>query len=101
MEYSQELAQANINSSTILRYVASARIGDGSWCGTSRTFILNWMDQIQLYEKLIDPRDHLQDGIKLVMLQNVVHDSKPLHDVKDTTIQLEAVSKVKTTYQEY
>ena len=59
------------------------------------------MDQIRLYEKLIDPRDHLQDGIKLVMFQNAVHDSKPLRDVKDTAIQLEAVSKVKTTYQEY
>ena len=101
MEYSQESAQANIDSSTILRYVASARIGDGSWRGTSRAFVLNWMDQIRLYEKLIDPRDHLQDGIKLVMLQNAVHDSKPLRDVKDTAIQLEAVSKVKTTYQEY
>ena len=35
------------------------------------------------------------------MLQNAVHDSKPLRDVKDTAIQLEAVSKVKTTYQEF
>ena len=35
------------------------------------------------------------------MLQNAVHDSKPLRDVKDTAIQLEAVSKVKTMYQEY
>ena len=101
VEYSQESAQASIDSSTILRYVASARIGDGSWRGNSRAFVLNWMDQIRLYEKLIDPRDHLQDGIKLVMLQNAVHDSKPLRDVKDTAIQLEAVSKVKTTYQEY
>ena len=101
VEYSQESAHAGINSSTILRYVASARIGDGSWRGTSRAFVLNWMDQIQLYEKLIDPRDHLQDGIKLVLLQNAVHDSKPLRDVNDTAIQLEAVSKVKTMYQEY
>ena len=91
VEYSQESAQASIDSSTILQYVASTRIGDGSWRGTSRAFVLNWMDQIRLYEKLIDPRDHLQDGIKLVMLQNAVHDSKPLRDVKDTTIQLEAV----------
>ena len=101
VEYSQESAQASIDSSTILRYVASARIGDASWRWTSRAFVLNWMDQIRLYEKLIDPRDHLQDGIKLVMLQNAVHDSKPLRDVKDTAIQLEAVSKVKSTYQEY
>ena len=101
VEYSQESAQASIDSSTILQYVASARIGDGSWRGTSQAFVRNWMDQIRLYEKLIDPRDHLQDGIKLVMLQNAVHDSKPLRDVKDTAIQLEAVSKVKTMYQEY
>ena len=101
VEYSQESAQASIDSSTILQYVTSTHIRDGSWCGTSRAFVLNWMDQIQLYQKLIDPRDHLQDGIKLVMLQNAVHDSKPLHNVKDTAIQREAVSKVKTTYQEY
>ena len=101
VEYSQESAQASIDSSTILQYVASARIGDGSWQGTSQAFVLNWMDQIWLHKKLIDPRDHLQDGIKLVMLQNAVHDSKPLCDVKETTIQLEAVSKVKTMYQEY
>ena len=45
VEYSQESAQASIDSSTILRYVVSARIGDGSWRGTSRAFVLNWMDQ--------------------------------------------------------
>ena len=51
VEYSQESTQASTNSSTILWYVASARIGDGSWRGTSRAFILNWMDQIWLYER--------------------------------------------------
>ena len=75
MEYSQESAQASIDSSTILQYIASACIGDGSWRGASQAFVLNWMGQIRLYEKLINPRDH-QDGIKLVMLQNAVHDSK-------------------------
>ena len=35
VEYSQESAQVSIDSSTILWYVASARIGDGSWRGTS------------------------------------------------------------------
>ena len=95
VEYSQESAHASIDSSTILRYVASAHIGDGSWCGTSRAFVLNWMDQIRLYEKLIDPRDHLQDGIKLVMLQNAVHDSKALHDVKEPPFSWKQSAKSK------
>ena len=97
VEYSQESAQASIDSSTILRYVASTHIGDGSWRGTSRAFVLNWMDQIRLYEKFIDPRDHLQDGIKLVMLQNAVHDSKALHDVKGTAIRKQSAKSKQHT----
>ena len=94
MEYSQESAQANIDSSTILQYVASTRIGDGSWHGTSRAFVLNWMDQIRLYEKLIDPGNTSRMVSNWSCFKNAVHDSKPLRDVNDTAIQLEAVSKV-------
>jgi hypothetical protein len=44
--------KASLSSVKILGYITSAKIGDGSWHGTAENFILNWKEQIRLYERL-------------------------------------------------
>ena len=38
--------RASINSSRLLSYITSVRIGDGLWNGTSHSFILHWQEQV-------------------------------------------------------
>jgi hypothetical protein len=37
--------KASLNSTKILRYITSAKIGDGSWHGTTENFVLSWQEQ--------------------------------------------------------
>jgi hypothetical protein len=72
-EYYLNSTKASLSSVKILGYITSAKIGDGSWHGTSENFILNWQEQIRLYEQLTPPSSHFSDEQKLTMLQTAVH----------------------------
>ena len=37
---------ASIDSSRLLFYITSVRIGDGLWNGTSHSFVLHWQEQV-------------------------------------------------------
>jgi Reverse transcriptase (RNA-dependent DNA polymerase) len=75
--------KAMIESSTILAYITSARLGTGEWKGTTESFILNWMNQVRLYERQVPPSDHFSDGQKRVMLEVAVHGLSELRQVKN------------------
>ena len=76
--------KAALGSTKILEYITSAKVGDGSWHGTAENFVLNWQEQVRLYERLVPPSDHFSDGQKRVMLQTAVHPLQELRQVKVT-----------------
>jgi len=59
--------------STILSYITSARLGDGSWKNETHAFILNWQDQFRKYETIDPVAGHFSEGPKKAMLQNAVY----------------------------
>jgi hypothetical protein len=71
--------KASLSSTNILEYITSAKIGDGSWNGTAENFILNWKEQVRLYEQLVPTTDNFSDGQKRTMLQTSVH---PLQELR-------------------
>ena len=75
--------KAMIDSSAILSYVTSARLGNGEWKGTTEGFILHWQDQVRLYERQVLTSDHFSDGQKRIMLENAVHNITELRQVKN------------------
>ena len=93
--------KAKIESSVILSYITSAKLGDGSWNGTTEAFIINWQNQVRLYEKHGPPTDHFSDGQKRVMLQNAVNGIDELRQVKNTADHMGATSGTTLTYDEY
>ena len=80
--------KASLSSTKILEYITSAKVGDGSWHGTAENFILNWQEQVRLYERLVPTSDHFSDGQKRVMLQTAVHPLQELRQVKATAEML-------------
>jgi hypothetical protein len=72
-DYCNCSTRAQLTSSTLLSYITSARLGDGLWKSGTNKFILNWEEQVQQYETLVEKKDHFLEGIKLHMLQNAVH----------------------------
>ena len=99
--YHLQSTKAKMESSVILSYITSAKLGEGTWNGTTEAFIIHWQNQVRLYEKHVPPSDHFSDGQKRVMLQNSVHGINELRQVKNTADQMGANSGTTLTYDEY
>ena len=67
-EYASKSTQAIVNANTLLQYITIASLSDGSWNGTTRHFVLHWMEQVRLYEELVDVSAALSDSVKLTLL---------------------------------
>jgi hypothetical protein len=100
-EYCNRSTRAMLNSSTLLSYITSARLGDGSWKSGTHKFILHWEEQIRQYEKLVSPTNHFSEAIKLHMLQNAVNPVPEVRQVKVQADQLMTQTGKALTYSEY
>jgi hypothetical protein len=75
--------KAKIESSTILSYVTSTRLGPGEWSGSTEGFITHWLNQVRLYESQVPASDHFSDGQKGFMLEKAVSNISELRQVKN------------------
>jgi hypothetical protein len=93
--------KAMIDSSSILSYITSVRLGSGMWKGTTKGFIIHWENQIRLYERQVPSTDHFSDGQKRTMLENAVAPINELRQIKGNA----DLEKVRTgralTFAEY
>lgn len=99
--YALHSTKAALDSSNMLSYITSVRLGDGSWRGSTHAFILHWQDQVRKYETLVDPGDHFSDGQKPTMLENTVHPVSELRVVKTQAAQHKTQTGRDLTYREY
>ena len=89
-------------ASDLLKYITSAKIGDGKWKGTAQGFIIHWQDQVRKYDKLVDdPVDQFSAPVKTTLLQNAVADMDCLRAVKDNEDQAIARGGAKLDYDNY
>ena len=92
--------KASMNAADILSYITTAKIE--TWKGTSESFVLHWQDQIRLYETLSITAKHLDDTLKLTLLQNAVHSNAHLRAVKDQADQMKSCDSTnEITYDKY
>jgi hypothetical protein len=82
LDHASTSTKAAMDSTAIMSYVTSVRLGDGKWRGTSNRFILNWVNQIRKYEAIVPHTDHFSDGVKRSMLENAVANITDLRTVK-------------------
>jgi hypothetical protein len=99
--YHLQSTKAKMESSVILLYITSSRLGEGTWNGTTKSFTINWQNQVRLYEKHVPPSDSFSDGQKRIMLQNAVNGIMELRQVKNTADQMGTTSGSMLTYDAY
>ena len=87
-EYALKSTQAVIDANTLLQYITTASLSDGSWNGTTKQFVLHWLEQVRLYEELLDVSAALSDSVKLTLLTNAVRGHTKLSGVHNVAIQL-------------
>ena len=92
--------KASLESTTLLRYLTTTKLGVDTWKGTAHSFILHWLEQVRLYNDLSSTTD-LSDELTLTLLQNAVHDFKPLRAVKDNADQHKTHTGNELTLEQY
>ena len=74
--------EAMMCSSELLSYLTHASIVDGSWRGTAKTFVLNWIDQLRQYHEMTPLGDRLSDNTQRNLLQTAVKGLDALRQVQ-------------------
>jgi hypothetical protein len=101
VEHHLRSTKAMLESSTILSYITSVRLGNGEWTGTTEGFIIHWTNQVRLYERQVPSSDHFSDGQKRIMLENAVHPVTELRQVKNTADLEKTKTGKSLSYDEY
>ena len=101
LDYVQKSTKASVESSQLLTYITSTRLGTGSWKGSSHSFILHWQNQVRKYEELVPIKDRFSDTINRTMLENAVTGIQDLRAVKDQANQLQVCLGTPITYDKY
>ena len=98
--YSLESTKASLDSSNLLTYITSIRLGDGRWKGSMHAFILHWQDQVRKYES-IEPDNIFGDKMKRTMIENAVFPIAELRAVKVQADQNKTRDGKELTYRDY
>ena len=80
-EYASKSTQAIIDANTLLQYITTASLSDRTWNGMTEQFVLHWLEQVRLYEELVDASAALSNSVKLTMLTNAVRGHTCVHNV--------------------
>ena len=100
-EYTINSTQAVIDSNTLLQYITTASIVDGSWNGMTEQFVLHWMEQVCLYQDLVDPTAVLVDAVKVSLISDAVRGHPKLSGVYNVAAQLASQPGQHVDYDQY
>ena len=100
-EYATNSTQAVIDSNTLLQYITTACIVDGSWNGMTEQFVLHWMEQVCLYQDLVDPTAVLVDAVKVSLISDAVRGHPKLSGVYNVAAQLASQPGQHVDYDQY
>jgi hypothetical protein len=100
-EYSTRSTKSSLDSTELLQYLTSTKLGDGKWKGSTHSFILNWQDQIRKYHDLVASTDKFPESIQRIMLENAVHHITDLRAVKSQASQIQTSTGNIITYANY
>jgi hypothetical protein len=93
--------EAMMDSGELLSYLTTVKISDGSWRGTAKAFVLNWIDKLRLYHELIPVTDRLSENTQRTLLQNAVIGLDALRQVQINSDLQKATHGTALTFAQY
>jgi hypothetical protein len=93
--------EAMMDSSDILSYLTTTKISDGSWRGTTKAFLLNWVDKLRLFHELTPVPDRLSESVQRTLLQNAVIGLDVLRQVQISSELQKATTGTVITFAQY
>ena len=93
--------EAIMGSDELLSYLTTAKISDGSWRGTAKAFVLNWIEQLRQYQDTVPLVDRLSDTVQPTMLQNAVQGLDTLQQVQISSDLQQTTHGTVLTFAQY
>ena len=93
--------EAIMGSGEFLSYLTTAKISDGSWRGSSKGFVLHWIEQLRLYQDTVPLTDRLSDTVQRTMLQNAVRGLDTLGNVQTSSDLQQTTHGTTLTFAQY
>ena len=90
-----------LNYYKLLTYITSVCVGYGSWSVTIEIFILNWKEQILIYNTLVESSDHFSGVQKHTMLKNIIEPIPSLLALKNQADQFKTHTDTVMNYEQY
>ena len=87
-------ASARLRANDILSYLTTAKYSPQNWRGDATSFILHFVNQLDIYSTMNSHQDQLSDTMKRTLLENAVSGVSDLRHVK-TTADLDIAREVK------
>lgn len=101
LAYHTQSTTASLDSSEILAYITTIRLGDGTWRGNTESFIIHWLDELRKYESIIPSGAGLSEEQKRSTLENAVYPISELRAVKTQAQQNAVYSGQQLTFDQY
>jgi hypothetical protein len=89
------------DSDELLSYLTTTKISNGSWRGTTKTFVLNWIDKLRLHHELTPVADGLSENTQRTLLQNAVIGWNALRQVQINSDFQQATRGSALTFAQY
>jgi hypothetical protein len=93
--------EALMDSGELLSYLTTAKISDGSWRGTTKALVLNWIDKLRLFHELTPIADRLSENTQGTLLQNAVIGLNVLRQVQINSDLQKAMHGTGLTFAQY
>jgi hypothetical protein len=103
-EFLQVMTQSTetlMDSGKLLSYLTTAKISDGSWRGTPKAFVLNWIDKLRLFHELTPVADRLSENIQQTLFQSTVIGFNALRQVQINSDLQKATQGTGLTFTQY
>ena len=81
-QHCKESVKADSTAASKMTWLTGTRLEEGSWPGTTESFLSYWREQLRLYHELVPPTSHMPDPVVRGLLENAVSLMPHLADVK-------------------
>src|SRR5210317_1139021 len=90
----KESIKADSTAASKMTWLTGTRLEEGSWPGTTESFISYWREQLRLYHELVPPSSHMPDQVVRGLLENAVSLMSHLADVKKLCATLKVTTGI-------
>ena len=101
IKFMKDSPRTSMEITRLTKYISTIRL-DGTWRGTSETFLLHYKEQLRLLDELVPPAERMCERLRRLFLEQAVQDVPFLRNITNTDeYQRVLTNKTSVNYEQY